>query len=317
MWAIVAPLYDYEGKSAGAIECVRDITEFKEAEAALRRSEENYRLVIENSRDAIFILQDEAIQFSNPRTYHLLGYAPGELQAAFTSCVHPEDRDLASHQQEEILHGRRGGDNAAFRITAKDGKVLWVENSAVSVQWNGKPATLNLMRDTTAQKNIEAQLQNTRKMEAVGTLAGGIAHDFNNLLMSINGYAALMLHDLEEHHPHVDLLRRIEEQVRSGADLTRQLLGFARGGRYEVEPLDVNEVVEKASDMFGADEKGNLHPPETADRAPERRGGPGPTRTGLAESVRQRVAGYAGGGRLVPGYERHRHRSGLREDPSQ
>jgi len=254
VWAIVAPLYDSEGKAAGAIESVRDITEFKEAEAALRQSEENYRLVIENSRDAIFILQNERIQFPNRRTYQLLGYAVGELrEAVFTNCVHPEDRDTAVLQQQEILKDRGG--NTTFRIIANDGRVLWVENSAVAVQWKEEPATLNFMRDITAQKNIEAQLQNAHKMEAIGTLAGGIAHDFNNLLMSINGYAALMLHALERSHPHFDLLKRIEEQVRSGADLTKQLLGFARGGRYEVKPLDLNEVVEKSSTMFGRTKK--------------------------------------------------------------
>ncbi len=254
VWAIVAPLFDSEGRQAGAIESVRDITEFKEAEAALRQSEENYRLVIENSRDAIFILQDEVIQFPNPRTLQLFGYAAAELrEVVFTNCVHPEDRDVAVMQQQKILKGRGG--NATFRIIANNGGVLWVENSAVAVKWKEKRATLNFMRDITVQKNIEAQLQNTHKMEAVGTLAGGIAHDFNNLLMSINGYAALMLHDLEENHPHFELLKRIQEQVRSGADLTKQLLGFARGGRYEVEPIDVNDVVEKTSTMFGRTKK--------------------------------------------------------------
>ena len=254
VWAIVAPLFDSEGKRVGAIESVRDITEFRETETALRQSEEKYRLVIENSRDAIFILQGDTIRFPNPRTVQLLGCAAGELrEAAFTNYVHPEDRDLAALQQKEILQGRRGQET--FRIIVKDGTVLWVENSVVSVQWEQKPATLNFMRDVTAQKNIEAQLQNAHKMEAIGTLAGGIAHDFNNLLMSINGYAALMLYDLEKRHPHFDLLKRIEAQVRSGADLTKQLLGFARGGRYEIKPIDVNAVIDKTSSMFSRTKK--------------------------------------------------------------
>jgi CheY-like chemotaxis protein len=87
-------------------------------------------------------------------------------------------------------------------------------------------------------------------MEAIGTLAGGIAHDFNNLLMGIQGYASLTLQELDPSHPHYERLKSIEEQVQSGANLTRQLLGFARGGRYEVKPADMNDILEKVSSMF-------------------------------------------------------------------
>ena len=92
-------------------------------------------------------------------------------------------------------------------------------------------------------------------MEAIGTLAGGIAHDFNNLLMGIQGYASLTLLDLDPSNPNYERLKRIEEQVQSGADLTKQLLGFARGGRYEVKPADMNEIIEKTSSMFGRTKK--------------------------------------------------------------
>jgi len=98
---------------------------------------------------------------------------------------------------------------------------------------------------------MQAQLLQSQKMEAVGTLAGGIAHDFNNLLMGIQGYTSLALLDIDPSHPNYDRLKRIESQVQSGADLTRQLLGFARGGRYEVMVSDMNEILEKTSTMFG------------------------------------------------------------------
>ncbi|MCE5264603.1 MAG: PAS domain S-box protein [Deltaproteobacteria bacterium] len=102
---------------------------------------------------------------------------------------------------------------------------------------------------------MQAKLLQSEKLEAIGTLAGGIAHDFNNLLMGIEGYASLMLLELDPAHPHYERLKRIEEQVQSGADLTRQLLGFARGGRYEVKPADMNEILEKSSAMFGRTRK--------------------------------------------------------------
>ncbi len=105
------------------------------------------------------------------------------------------------------------------------------------------------------KKKLEAQLLHAQKMESIGTLAGGVAHDFNNLLMGMQGYASLILNDLDETHPHYNWARRIEGQVESGAELTRQLLGFARGGKYDVKLTDINEIIKKSSSMFGRTKK--------------------------------------------------------------
>jgi CheY-like chemotaxis protein len=88
-------------------------------------------------------------------------------------------------------------------------------------------------------------------MEAIGTLAGGIAHDFNNLLSVVQGNVSLMLFDIDPAHPHFENLKTIEKQVRSGAELTRQLLGYARKGRYYVKAISLNEVVRETSATFG------------------------------------------------------------------
>jgi CheY-like chemotaxis protein len=92
-------------------------------------------------------------------------------------------------------------------------------------------------------------------METIGTLAGGIAHDFNNLLMAIQGNASLMLLKKDPGHRDYPRLKNIEQYVRSGAELTKQLLGFARGGKYEVNPTDLNELIKKNSEMFGRTNK--------------------------------------------------------------
>ena len=102
---------------------------------------------------------------------------------------------------------------------------------------------------------LESKLQQAQKIEAMGTLAGGIAHDFNNLLMGIQGNASLMLLDLETDNPHYERMKNTEQYVLRGAELTRQLLGFARGGKYEVKTTDLNELVRRSATMFGRTKK--------------------------------------------------------------
>jgi two-component system cell cycle sensor histidine kinase/response regulator CckA len=94
---------------------------------------------------------------------------------------------------------------------------------------------------------LESQLLQAQKMEAIGTLAGGIAHNFNNLLMSIQGNTSLMLLDTTPEHPHYERLTTIEQSVQSGAKLTSQLLGYARGGTYEIKPISINRIITDTS----------------------------------------------------------------------
>jgi two-component system cell cycle sensor histidine kinase/response regulator CckA len=109
--------------------------------------------------------------------------------------------------------------------------------------------------DITEQQNLEAQLIQAQKMEAVGTLAGGIAHNFNNLLMSIQGNTSLMLLDTTANHPHYERLTTIEKSVQSGSKLTSQLLGYARGGSYEVKPISINRIIKETSATFAMTRK--------------------------------------------------------------
>ncbi len=102
---------------------------------------------------------------------------------------------------------------------------------------------------------MEKQIQQAQRLEAIGTLTGRIAHDFNNLLMGIQGNASLMLLDCDSTHPHYERLKNIERCVQSGAELTKQLLGFARGGKYEVRPTDINDLIKRSSDMFARTKK--------------------------------------------------------------
>jgi PAS domain S-box-containing protein len=262
--------YDDQGVFLGTEGIIRDITEHKRNEDELRKSEEKYRFIAENSTDVIWTMSlDGRFTYVSPSVTMHAGYTPEEAMA-MTLDTYMYEEDLPRVMQEIAQELQKPkGERAERRILEvrqykKDGSVLDVE---VSVAWlydergeivglQGSTRDITAHRQAEAErKKLEAQLQQARKMEAIGTLAGGVAHDFNNLLMGIQGYASLMLLELDEDHPHYEKLRAIERQVQSGADLTRQLLGFARGGRYEVKPTDLNELIAQAAAMFGRTKK--------------------------------------------------------------
>jgi PAS domain S-box-containing protein len=236
---------------AGAIANSRLYAGVRRAEEALRVSEEKYRTLVENAAEAIFILQDERIRFANPRAIALSGRTAEEIsRLPLTELIHPDDLEIALERYRRRIQGEDIPGTQAYRYLNKSGEILWVQMNSVPITWEGRPATLHFARDLTQEKKLEAQFQMAQKMEAVGTLAGGIAHDFNNILMGIQGHISLMLFDLDSSHPHYESLKKIEEQMKSGANLARQLLAFARRGKYEVKATELNQIVQRSSSMF-------------------------------------------------------------------
>lgn len=138
----------------------------------------------------------------------------------------------------------------------KQGETRWVQaSSRLSKKYGQIIGLRGVLTDITDKKHLEAQLLQAQKMEAVGTLAGGIAHDFNNLLTGIQGYVSLLLREIGPDHSFSQSLKNIESYVHSGARLTKQILGFARGGKYEVTSTNLNKLIEESSDIFGRTRK--------------------------------------------------------------
>ncbi len=222
----------------------RDITERRRTEEALRESESKYRLLVQNATDAIVIAQDGVIKFANPMAERITGHSPEELgRMPFLDLVHPEDREAVFEQYKKRLEGEVLPAPYSFRVRNKTGDELWVQLSTTLIDWDGRPATLNFVRDVTLQRKLESQLFVSQKMDAVGRLAGGIAHDFNNLLTAIIGYCDQALSRIDGDGPLGRDIGEIQKASNRCAKLTQQLLAFSRKQIMLPKVINLNDVV--------------------------------------------------------------------------
>ena len=229
-----------------------EIQERKRSEAAMRESEEKYRLLVENANDAIFIIQDGKVTFPNPKAVELSREMAIDIdRTPFFDYIHAQDKERVLQWYKKRLKDNEVPHTCSFKLVNPDNNQLWVELNAVLIHWENKIAALNFLRDITAQKKLERQFQQSQRMESIGTLAGGIAHDFNNLLMGIQGNASVMLLEVKPEDALFEQVKSIERCVKSGAHLTKQLLGFARGGKYVVKPTYLNDVLTRTAEIFG------------------------------------------------------------------
>ena len=236
------------------------------ADEALRDSEEKYRNILESIEEGYFEidLEGNLTFFSNPLC-KILGYSRDEMEGmnsqVFTTQHTAKKIDRIYEHMKSTAEPVNVTDYVAIR---KNGRHLALELSASLMKSSeGEPVGFRgVLRDVSERKQaeeekrkLETQLQQAQKMESIGTLAGGIAHDFNNILMGIQGNASLMLLKIENSHPNFEKAKNIERYVQNGTELTKQLLGFARRGKYHVIATDLNEVIEKSSGLFGRTKK--------------------------------------------------------------
>ena len=232
-----------------------DIHQRKTAETALADSEVKFRTLFDLSPQPITLsdmdarivdLNLKACQLVNRLRSEMLGKTPVEMGFMDTEDM----RQFSALLKEK-------GEVSGFKKKAlgADGSIHSLLLYAQPVRIHSQPFVLTIFLDVTDQEKLEAHFSQIQKLEAVGTLAGGVAHDMNNLLMVIQGNVSLMKNELSETHRLFERLEKIESTVKSGSDLTRRLLGFARGGKYEVKQTDLNRFLSQQNKVFGRTRK--------------------------------------------------------------
>lgn len=175
----MSPL-DPDDISKGVCTTSVDITEQKRAEKALLESEEKYRLLVENAGDAICVAQDGKLKFTNRRAEELLGYSGEEIMAVpFINFIHPDDQTMVMDYHQKRIRGETAPDVYAFRVIDKDGNSKWAEIQVVLIQWEGRPATLNLITDITERKQAEhLQRENEERLRGITNNLPGLVFQF-------------------------------------------------------------------------------------------------------------------------------------------
>ena len=263
-WAhvVIDPIRDDDGALVGYAKITRDLSERKEAEAALRLSEERFRLLVQSVTDyAIFMLdRDGRVANWNPGAERIKGYTPDEIIGEHFSHFYTEaDREAGMPERGLATATAEGRwENEGQRVR-KDGSVFWahvvidpIRDSSGEVIGFAK-----ITRDVTERKESQRQLEEARealfqaqKMEALGQLTGGIAHDFNNLLMAVLGSLELLRKRLPYDPAHSTLLENAIQGAQRGATLTQRMLAFARRQPLKLEPVDVTALIRGMSSFL-------------------------------------------------------------------
>ncbi|MGB8322290.1 MAG: ATP-binding protein, partial [Candidatus Acidiferrum sp.] len=232
----------------GVVTVGRDISDRYRAEKFREEAEAKYRTLVEQVA-AISYIAELGVEgqwlYVSPQVEMMFGISVDDWLAnsrKWMRHVHPEDHLVVEAAEEASKRGERF--QAEYRVIRQDGRVIWVSDTAVVVPGSDShPLMEGIIVDITERKQFEAQLQQARRMEAVGRLAGGIAHDFNNLLTIIKGYTELALMRAKGLPELKTDIERIEDASERASGLVRQLLAFSRRQVLQPKVLDLNSIV--------------------------------------------------------------------------
>jgi len=232
-----------------------DLTERRRAVTELRESETRFRQMAERIDDLFYVLDmpEGTVSYVSPACETIFHRSSEELSSngqAWHGFVHKADRKRVLEKQQELLHGLAFDEE--YRICRPKGDVRWIRDRAFPV-WDkagNVQRMIGILQDITKHRQLEEELRQAQKMEAIGQLASGVAHDFNNLLMGIVGCTSIAMDALDDAKRARSFLEEVKKSAMGGSTIASQLLAFARKSPVELELCDLHEVVSDTEFML-------------------------------------------------------------------
>jgi PAS domain S-box-containing protein len=252
-------LRDAEYTVIGLLSSGEDITERKQAEEALRKSEAQMRAITDSTQDAILMMdQNGSISFWNPAAESIFGYTGDEaigknLHQLIAPQHYHEAHNAAFIRFQQTGQGNVIDSTLELKACHKNGHEISVELSLSSLHLQDRWHSVGIIRDISERKRaeqekakLEGQLQRAQKMESIGSLAGGIAHDLNNILFPISGLSEMLLDDMPADNPAFENIEQIYKSAQRGSDLVKQILAFSRQGNPQKLPVRIQPILKEA-----------------------------------------------------------------------
>jgi two-component system, cell cycle sensor histidine kinase and response regulator CckA len=242
--------YFYEARLVPALDneiiaVVRNVTERKVAENALRESEQKYRNVVEGSHVGVYIVQDGLFRFVNNTFCEIHGYSYEEIVDTMSPVdfVVPEDLEFLQQNMKKRYTGEARMSEITYNIRHKNGEIRTIKVISTATLYKGNLAIMGTLLDVSKVKALEEQLLQSQKLETIGRLTGGIAHDFNNMLGVILGNTQLAMMNLSPDDVATRFCSEVEKATHRAAEFTHQLLAFSRRQVLEMKTTDLNDIL--------------------------------------------------------------------------